>query len=312
MGKPSFPLGAIGVALAIAALAVAAIVAGKDRGEARPTAASVGAAARTLVELGPAAEGHASKDRVRDHLVERLRAAGAAVQVLPFDAKLQDGTTWRLENVVGSFRPDAKRRLLLGSHWDTRPWADEDEDPAKRGQPIQGANDGVSGAAVLLEVAAALGARPPPEGLGVDVVFFDGEEGPKGSPDYFLGSRELADGWFRTGLAAPEAAVVLDMVGKQGLRIRREQTSHSMARELDEEVFRLAKELGLRSFADGPGRSVTDDHTAFLRRGVPAILLIDMDYPAWHTSRDTLDKLDPAAMAEVATLLLAWVERRAR
>lgn len=276
-----------------------------------PSAEALQAHVDALVAKGPAAEGHPEKERVREHLVATLQATGAQVKVLPFTEPIEAlGTTWQLENVVASFRPEAKRRVLLGTHWDTRPWADEDADPAVRDRPIVGANDGISGTAVLLALAEELGRVPPPPGLGVDVVFFDGEEGPKGSDDYFLGSKALAETWFAVGVAQPEAGVVIDMVGKRGQKIRREQQSQTHARTVNDELFRGAKRLGLQSFQDAPGRFVTDDHVAWLRRGTPVILLIDMDYPEWHTQADRVDRLDPASLHDVLRALLAWVQQR--
>lgn len=268
---------------------------------------ALAATARRLVEAGPAAEGAPTKDRVQALIEAELAKAGARVKVLPFSDEVPNHGTWQLANIVGSYRPEAKRRLMLGTHWDTRPWADEDPDPEKRGAPIVGANDGVSGVAVLLEIANALGKNPPPTGTGVDLVFFDGEEGPKGTDAYFLGSRHLAETWFELGLAPPTKGVVVDMVGKRGLKIRREAASNQIARTVNDRLFRIAAERGARVFVDEPGQRVSDDHVAFQRRNIPVALLIDMEYPAWHTAGDTLDQLDPQAMAQVGEVVLAWV-----
>ncbi len=304
-------LGGISGALGLGLLAWGGWQALRPTSATRVTPEALQAHVDALVAAGPAAEGHPEKERVLAHLVATLHATGAQVKVLPFTEPIEAlGTTWQLENVVASFRPEAKRRVLLGTHWDTRPWADEDPDPSVRDRPIVGANDGISGAAVLLALAEELARVPPPPGLGVDLVFFDGEEGPKGSDDYFLGSKALAETWFQVGVAQPEAGVVIDMVGKRGQRIRREQNGQTQARTVNDELFRGAKRLGLQSFQDAPGRFVTDDHVAWLRRGTPVILLIDMDYPEWHTQADRVDRLDPAALHDVLRALLAWVQQR--
>lgn len=269
------------------------------------------ATARLLVETGPAAEGAPSKDRVQALIEKELAAAGARVRSLPFRAEVEGHGTWHLVNVVGSFNLEAKRRLLIGTHWDTRPWADEDPDPAKRALPVTGANDGVSGTAVLLELARALGKNPPPKETGVDLVFFDGEEGPKGTGDYFLGSRHLAETWFELGVAPPTKGVVLDMVGKKGLRIRREDASEQFAKTVNDRIFAIAKRRNAQVFRDEKGRRIEDDHRAFHRRSIPVALLIDLDYPEWHTTRDTLDRIDPEAMAQVGDVVLAWIREEA-
>src|SRR5690606_38237544 len=180
--------------------------------------------------------------------------------------------------------------------------------------PIAGANDGGSGVAVLIGIAEALSKHPPPPGLGVDLAFFDGEEGFHGDMDeWFYGSKDLAERWYRTGVAPPRAGVVVDMVGRKGLRIPREGISDGSpgGPALLDRLFGIAKEKGYRSFVDRPGPQVLDDHLAFLARGIPVVDLIDLDDPNWHTHRDTLDGIDPAAMAEVADVVLTWIRRGA-
>jgi len=268
---------------------------------------------RAYVEAGPAAEGLPSKDRVRELIVNRLEAAGARPRVLPFSVVTPAGP-WDLENVFVSINPAAKDRVLLGAHWDTRLWAERDPDPARRDQPITGANDGGSGVAVLIGLAAELAKAAPPEGLGVDLAFFDGEEGFEGNlREWFYGSKELAGRWDRTGVALPRAVVIVDMVGRKGLRIRREGIGNARpaGRRILDRIFAIAKEKGYRSFVDEPGIEVLDDHLPFLARGIPAVDLIDLDDPHWHTHGDTLDKIEPQAMAEVADVLLTWIRRGA-
>ncbi|WP_373049232.1 M28 family peptidase [Vulgatibacter sp.] len=284
------------------------------RGDGMPISAeSLYATVKSYVEAGPAAEGMPSKDRVRDLIVSRLEATGAKVQVLPLTAQTPAGP-WELENVFASFRPEAKDRILLGAHWDTRLWAERDPDPARRDQPITGANDGGSGVAVLLGIADALAKNPPPEGLGVDLAFFDGEEGFDGNlHEWFYGSKDLAERWFRTGVSVPRSVVIVDMVARKGLRIRREGISDSKpeGRALLDQLFAIAKEKGYRSFVDAPGQQVLDDHLPFIARGLPAVDLIDLDDPHWHTHEDTLDKIEPKGMAEVADVVLTWIRRGA-
>lgn len=277
------------------------------------TPASLYATVKNYVELGPAAEGLPSKDAVREMIVSRLRATEARVQVLPFHADTPAGR-WDLENVFASFRPDAKDRVLLGAHWDTRLWAERDPDPAMRDQPITGANDGGSGVAVLIGLAEALTRNPPPEGLGVDLAFFDGEEGFDGNLEEWLyGSKDLVGRWYRTGVEKPRAGLILDMVGRKGLRIPREGISDSSpgGRQLLDQIFGIAREKGYTSFVNRPGPQVFDDHIPFLQRGWVVVDLIDLADPNWHTQQDTLDKIDPNAMAEVADVVLTWIRRGA-
>ncbi|HLV61323.1 MAG TPA: M28 family peptidase [Fredinandcohnia sp.] len=264
--------------------------------------------ATRIVEAGPAAQGHPSKARVQALIQREIRSFGLEVHQHPFTVVMPElGMRWDLVNLRVSFRPEAKHRVLVGCHWDIRPWADEDPDPARRNQPFDGANDGVSGVVVLLELARELAAAPPPEGVGVDIVFFDGEEGPKDSPYHYLGSKDLAGHWAKTGVAEPARGLIVDMVGRKGLRIRREGFSQRSARAVLDEVFAIARKRGARHFEDAPGKHVLDDHIAFLQRGIPVANLIDIDDPHWHTHEDRLEHLDPEAMAEVAEVVIAWV-----
>jgi glutaminyl-peptide cyclotransferase len=292
-------------------LAVVGYVRTAGRSPGQVSAERIADTARRLVEAGPAAEGLPSKDRVQALIEEELKDAGARVKAVPFQVEVEGHGTWHLVNVVGSYHPEAKRRLLVGTHWDTRPWADEDPDPAKRGLPVTGANDGVSGVAVLLEVARALEKNPPPPGTGVDLVFFDGEEGPKGTDDYFLGSKHLAEHWFELGVAPPTKGVILDMVGKKGLRIRRELASDQFARSVNDRIFAIAKATNASVFRDERGQRIGDDHLAFHSRQIPVALLIDLSDPTWHTTADTLDRVDFDAMDQVGEVVLAWIREEA-
>lgn len=268
--------------------------------------------ATRIVEVGPAAQGHPSKARVQALIQRELRGMGLQVAQHPFTVDMPDvGMRWDLVNLRVSFRPEASHRLLVGAHWDIRPWSDEDPDPAKRSLPFDGANDGVSGVVVLMELARELVHEPPPEGVGVDLVFFDGEEGPKDTPHQYLGSKDLAANWAKTGVAEPARGVIVDMVGRKGLTIRREGFSQQRAREVLDEIFDIARRKGARHFRDEPGKYILDDHIAFLQRGIPVVDLIDIDDPHWHTQEDTLEHLDPHAMAEVAEVVLQWI-REAR
>jgi len=298
-------------------LGCAALVLQQNEEEARmqtlsPAAARLMATARDIVAVGPAAQGQPSKREVEALILERLGRGDAWVRRLPFEVRLESmDTSWKLVNLMASFRKEAKHRVLIGAHWDIRPWADEDPDPAKRALPFEGANDGVSGVAVLLEISRALSQDPPPEGVGVDLVFFDGEEGPKHHlGDHFLGSKELAERWFTTGVSVPTAGVIVDMVGRRGTKIPREPTSQQGAPEVVDAIFQLARERGATAFVDRTGPQILDDHIAFLARGVPVALLIDIEDPNWHTHEDTLDKLDPEVMAQVADVVLAWIRRQ--
>lgn len=249
----------------------------------------------------------------RDDAIERLSAAlREVVDTVALDSFRREepvsGVSYRLVNVVGRLRVEAPRRILLGTHWDTRLWAEEDPDPARRNVPIPGANDGTSGVAVLLEVARVLRAHGPPD-LGIDVVLFDGEEfGRPGSTLYCQGSSAFArdlSRWYPEG--RPVAAIIVDMVGDADLRIPREGYSMRSARWLVDRIWHHGRTLRPDAFSDEVGSSILDDHVPLQRAGVPAVLVIDLDYPHWHTHADTVDKVDAANLADVARVLVRAV-----
>ena len=215
-----------------------------------------------------------------------------------------------LVNIRGKQHAEQQRRLIVATHWDTRLWAEEDPDPSRRELPIPGANDGTSGIAVMLELARALH-QAPLRHFGVDYVLFDGEEfGRPGTNDYCQGSRYLAGhltDWYPNEL--PEAAIVMDMVGDKDLGILEEQYSRERASWLYETVLSAAADRGERAFSGQRRMAIVDDHVALLESGIPAILLIDYDYPYWHTHGDTMEQCSPDSLARVGNVLLDTLRR---
>ncbi len=257
------------------------------------------------VEAGPRIPGTPGHAAVRDWIAAELTRLGARVERQSFtDSTL--GRPLALVNVVGHFgapgAPSA-RRIVLCAHYDTRPWCDQDPDSARRRDPLPGANDGGSGVAVLLEVAELMARRAPP--VAVDLVFFDGEDqGRAEHPEEFsLGARGYAR---RLGEARPTAAFLFDMVGDRDLGIHPEQRSAEQAANLVGMVLDGARASGARGFFDTPRYRITDDHVPLLDAGVPAVDIIDFDYPAWHTHRDLPDQLSASSLAEVARVA-AWL-----
>jgi glutaminyl-peptide cyclotransferase len=260
------------------------------------------------VAAGARVPGSAAHARILDWLVAELVRLGGRVERQAFaDSSL--GRPLALTNVVARFGPRAASpRIVLCAHWDSRPWADQDPDTAFRSLPVPGANDGASGVAVLLEVAELMSRRPPP--LGVDLVFFDGEDQGRASEgqEFCLGARHYAGRLLETG-EKPVAAFLFDMVGDRDLEIHPEVQSAERAANLVALVLDGARATGARQFKSDPRYSVTDDHVPLLEAGVPAVDIIDFDYPAWHTHRDLPDQTSPASLAAVARVA-AWIVYR--
>lgn len=182
------------------------------------------------------------------------------------------------------------------AHYDSRLSADNDPQPLNAALPVPGANDGASGVAVLLEIARVL-----PAGAPVELAFVDAEDqGRLPGWDWILGSRALAE-----SIPAPRALILLDMIGDADLNIHPEKNSDP---RLTEEIWQTAAALGYGDFFPTQSKyRVIDDHVPFLERGVPAVDLIDLDYPYWHTLADTPDKVSAHSLQVVGETLLAWL-----
>jgi Zn-dependent M28 family amino/carboxypeptidase len=203
-----------------------------------------------------------------------------------------------IRNVIGK-SGEGNPWIILGAHFDTRIYADRDPDPTKRSQPVPGANDGASGVAVLLEIARVF----PEQYRGeIWLVFFDAEDN-GGFPgwDWILGSSAFVEQL----QGRPEAAIIVDMIGDADLNIYLERNSNA---ELSQSIWREAAELGYSSiFINEPKFGMLDDHTPFLMAGIPAVDIIDFDYPYYHTTADTPDKVSAESLKAVGDTLLSWL-----
>lgn len=225
---------------------------------------------------------------------DELEAAGWQVEI-----QTSESLGHPIENLVARRNADPPQ-IILGAHYDTRMYADADPDPAQHGNVVPGANDGASGVAVLLELARSL----PEETVPVWLVFFDAEDnGRIEGWDWILGSREFV----KNNPVQPRAVVIVDMIGDADLNIYKERNSNP---DLTDEIWAVAKELGYESkFIPEYKHSMIDDHTPFLEAGIPAIDIIDFDYPYWHTIQDTPDKVSAESLQAVGETLRAWITR---
>jgi len=249
-------------------------------------------------EFGPRVPGTEAHAQCAAWLAKQLGACADEVVQHRFLVPL-GGKVVQLTNIVATFHPKGNRHLLLCAHWDSRPTADRDPDPAKRTTPIPGANDGASGVALLLEIARALKSHPSRQ--QITIALFDGEDYGSGPEEMFLGSRMFAE---RYSGPPPAWAVLLDMVGDRDLRIAPEQFSLHKAPQVVDRIWRAAQRAGCAAFVRERGPAVLDDHVFLLQQGIPCIALIDFDYPYWHTSADTPDKCSPGSLQQVGQALL--------
>ena len=254
------------------------------------------------VSFGPRVPGSEAHRRCRDWLVQALTEAGGRVEVQALaDSAFPLPGVDTLYNIRARFGPESGTYVVLGAHWDSRPFADRDTVPERRRLPVDGASDGASGAAVLLEVARALGKTLPP--LGVEIVLFDGEDaGNDSTPETFCRGSQL----YVAALTHPRPShvIIVDMVGGKGLALHPELASQESAANLVDRLWEGAKRVHAPAFQPGARFQVYDDHIPFIREGIPAIDLIDLDYPEWHTSRDVPAACSAASLGQVGRVLL--------
>ena len=258
-------------------------------------------------DFGPRNPGSPGYQSCVVYLQRTLQQYADTVLLQRFSYKSYKGQEYAGANFIARFNVFFNDRVLLTAHWDSRPWADQDSDKTKHTKPILGANDGASGVAVLLEIARIFKNSPPPG--GVDIVLYDGEDvGESGYADSFCqGSQYFAK--HLPGGSRFRYAINLDMIGDSNLEIQREANSDAYAPSVMDLVFSTARLLGISQFSETRVGGIYDDHMPLNSVNIPAIDLIDFNYPDdsnryWHTSQDTPDKCSPESLDAVGTVLL--------
>jgi len=276
-----------------------------------------GNAFRYLVEqceFGPRNPGSNGYKQCLDYLQKTLSGFADTILLQPFVLDdLVNEKSYDLTNIIARFKVGDPQQLLIGAHWDTRPWADEDPDTEKRNDPIIGANDGASGVAVILELARILNASPPP--IGITLVLFDGEDmGRSGTPkSYAQGSLAFAKD---LPIEKPDEAIILDMIGDAELHIPIERNSYRQNRQLVKKLWSLAKVLSLDAFESRIVYTLYDDHVPlWVEAKIPAVDIIDFNYPNsyanyWHTTQDLPENCSAESLGQVGTLLVHYIYGR--
>lgn len=251
------------------------------------------------VSFGPRLPGSDAHNQMVAWLQEELMRSGWEVELqetIYQNQPVRNVIARRSESSAGSAdRP----WIILAAHYDSRFQANQEQDPELQDDPVPGANDGASGVAVLLDLARVL-----PRELEQDIwlVFFDVEDqGNLPGWDWILGSRAFAESLEEK----PDGVVIVDMVGDADLNLYLERTSNQ---EMANEIWAVAAELGYGDrFIPEQKYSILDDHTPFLELGIPAVDIIDFDYPYWHTVEDTVDKVSPDSLHVVGGTLYHWL-----
>jgi len=267
----------------------------------------------TIVDIGPRVSGSEGMAAQRDLLIAHFKAAGARITRQGFQIRdRRTGKPVAMENIVIEWHPDRTDRVLLGAHYDTKPFPDRD--PADPRGTFVGANDGASGVALLMELAGAMPGLDGP--VGVDFVLFDAEEYVFAPRDpYFLGSTHFAR-QYAAGRKSGEVGhhyrcgLVLDMVADADLEICQEINSLTWpdTRPVVEEVWEVARRMGVKQFVARPKYTVEDDHVPLRNLGrIPTADIIDFEYPHWHTTRDTAAACSGESLGAVGSVVLEWL-----
>jgi len=285
------------------------------------------------MSFGPRVPNSAAHTQCAVWLIEQLRACGAEVELQKGFMPDYRGNNQQIYNIIGHFYTSetlARPRILLGAHYDTRPWCDEEEDYADRFYNVPGANDGASGVGVLLEVARQLGARIADSTLRtpVDIVFFDVED--MGTPRFYTGE-EREDTWClgsqlwatnyaqkmtndKSQMTNYQYGIVLDMVGAPDASFPKEMYSTNYASNYQQRIWRSAQTLGYGSmFNEQQSYPITDDHYYINRiAGIPCVDIIHYDVRNatgfawwWHTRNDDMSNISRSTLQAVGEVVMS-------
>jgi glutaminyl-peptide cyclotransferase len=250
------------------------------------------------MDFGPRITGTDGNYAAGSNIVQTLRERGWQADFQPFDYK---GVHAR--NIIARANVGQGPVIILGAHYDTRRRADRD--PEHLDQPVPGADDGASGVAVLLELASSLNLSQIHHEIWL--AFFDAEDnGDLDGWDWIVGSTYMA----RNLTVKPQSMILVDMVGDADQNIYIDSNSDA---QLSAQIWAVAAQLGyVQNFIPVPRYAMLDDHTPFAQAGIPAVDVIDFDYPYWHTVADTADKVSPASLERVGRTLEAFLENQAK
>lgn len=267
---------------------------------------------REQLSFGTRSLGTAGHKSTIEFIKSELSKTSATVQEQRW-TQVDKGMRLNLTNIMARFDPANPRRILVGTHYDSIVRAYRD--PTHPDAEMPGANNSASGVALLLETARVLDHQPMPPTVGIDLVFFDGEEGPislgAGDPDWrALGSPYFAehiDGLYSNH--RPLASVIFDMVCYKELRLAPEAISLRFAKQEVDEFWKLGRTLAPGIFAQNPAPlPISDDQVALNSIGIPSFLVIGFAYEPWfNTTRDTIDKCSPRSLEAVGRTLLRYL-----
>lgn len=262
------------------------------------------------LSYGPRFLGSGGHEKVQNFILSKIKTYTKDVEIQKWEYGGINGDKNKMMNIIGSFYPDKPKRVILAAHYDSKKKANLDKEYPD--MPVPGANDSASGVAVLLDIARYLVDSNEEPNIGVDLIFFDGEEG---DPNMEDGSRWQALGskYFVENLNQiypqnkPYGGIVIDLVCDKDLKIGIEKSSIKNARLQTEKFFEIAKKTYPQNFESAISAEIMDDHTSLNKAGIPSFLVIDFNYPSFHTTKDTLDKCSAQSLATVGDVLLRYI-----
>ncbi len=249
-----------------------------------------------IVSFGPRVPNSKSHRACRNYIQRQLLEVCDDVQVQEFKVPLSPDPL-ELCNIIGRIDPQNPHRVLILSHWDTRPICDMEDDPALRRIPNDGANDGASGNAVMLELARVYSENRP--AVGIDLLFTDGEDYGPGIDMMFLGAKHFAKRLTDSQVKSYNYCVLLDMVGDTNQDFHPEYNSERCAPLIYSGAMEINKALGFSAFKSQGAYDVLDDHIPLIERGLKIYDFIDFNYPDWNKTTDTIDKCDDDSLESI-------------
>ena len=263
------------------------------------------------LSYGPRYIGSQGHSDVQKFITTEMRETTSEVISQKWDYVGIDGKIHTLTNIIGRTYPLQKRRIILGTHYDSKKLADKDW--LNSIKPVPGANDSASGVAVLLELARVLHNSEKIPDIGIDFVFFDGEEGDENQGGDYTNWKPLGSTFFAENLdkvytnKEPISGIILDMVCDKDLKIYKERSSVQNAPTQVNAFWDIAKKVDSSAFSDEVSLEIQDDHTPLNQVGIPTFLLIDYGYSPFHTTKDTLDKCSAKSLETVAGAVFNYI-----
>lgn len=274
-------------------------------------------------DFGSRVPGSKAHQQCAQWMVETLKGYADTVFVQDFKTRVYDGKVFDGKNIIAAFNPNARKRIIIAAHWDSRPYADNDPDEKNWKTPIDGANDGASGCGVMMEMARVMKTHRIADNIGIDLIFFDLED--YGAPKWAEESlhNDLAWGlgsqyWSKKQHVSNYSAyygILLDMVGASNPRFPKEYYSQRDASWVLNKVWRTARDMGYDDyFLNEIGDPINDDHIYMIHyAGIPTIDMIHLNgeedrtscfYPYWHTMQDNIEQIDVKTLQMVGNVVM--------